>query len=264
MVDPVTHENSAVRIYRIFERMVAQPDGIPIATALSNAIELSSKTTACEQAQSLYRAIALLFEELNCLREALKQKHSERAYQHVDTAFERFVPQMLASQWMQSKPVFQQSLPVLFIFGESLVNEGFISADDLKQVKTSLEKFRDEVEIAEWPEDLKRYVAQQVGTMIRAISDYPISGVKAFKAGIKDIYFDQAENSEIIEEHANTEPMIRLTKFFATMWQWSKYPLEAGKLLSAGDTIYTHGAKVLHAAGHLSQQAAEMIHNFSK
>lgn len=255
-------ENSAVRIHRIFERLVAQPDNVTAMVALTNTLELNTKASPLQQAEDLLRSITLLFEELKCLTESLKQRHSDRAYKQVVLAFERFAPPQLVNQWQHSKPLFQQSLGILFVFGESLASEGaLVSAEDLKNLRDAVTKFGEETDASELPEELKRFVAQQVDIILRAVNDYRIAGIKAFKTGVKDMYFHHAENNDVVQKNAGTEQMSRLKSFFVTISQWSKFPVETGKLLSAGDSIYTHGEKALHAAAQATQHVAGVVHN---
>jgi hypothetical protein len=256
-------ENSAVRIHRIFERMMgAQPENTATMLALYAAAGFDSKVTPFQQTQELSRVVTLLFNELDCMIEELKPKHSLRAFRPILNAFERLAPAQMVSRWDQNKPIFQAALPLLFSFGEELENEGSpIPAKELAEVQNAVKEFRQEVLDSDWQKQLKRFMLEQLDFILRAITDYPIAGVKAFKSSAREMYFHQAEHIELVRQHKDSEPMTRLQSFQATIVKWSRYAIELGKLLAAVDSIEIHGEKALHAAAEAVSDASSVIHN---
>jgi hypothetical protein len=265
-MDDVEKENSAVRIHRIFERMMGtKPENSATLVALSNALGLDTKAHPLQQTEELSRAVSLLFKELNCMIEDLKPKHSPRAFRPVIAAFERLSPAQLVNQWQGNKPVFQASLDLLFSFGEELENEGSaVTGKDLTELKDAVKQFREDVQKSKWPADVKKFVAQQLDIILRAVAEYQIAGVKAFKASVRDIYFHQAEHIELVKQHADSEPMTRLKALQFTVLKWSQYVIEAGKLLAAGDSISTHAEKAAHATAQVLHHAGSVVHNLPK
>lgn len=252
-------ENSAVRIHRIFERMMkTQPDNAATMVALYTALGFDNKVAPLQQTQDLSHVLTLIFNELTCLMHELKPKHSPRAFHPVLAAFERFAIAQLVNPWSANKPVFQAALPLLFSFGEELEHEGDpITKEELTELQNAVKEFREKIQSSDWQRALKNFLYEQLNFITRAIADYPIAGAKAFKSSVRDMSFHQREHLQLVTENAESEPMTRLKSLQAIVVKYSQYAIDFGKLLAAGDSIENHGEKALHAA-------AQLGHHFVK
>jgi len=78
---------------------------------------------------------------------------------------------------------------------------------------------------------------------------------------VRDVVFREAEHIEIVQSYSSTPVMTRLKGVVKKVGELSKYVIEFGKLLAAGDSIQSHGEKAMHAAAQVAHEVSGVIHN---
>jgi hypothetical protein len=242
-------ENSAFRLRRFVQKMVGQPDNMTTVQALLNAFGESKGKGARHEAAIVSRLTSLLFTELDLLtEESSRAGFDDEARQQIFNAFDRLSVQGLVGAWQANKPHFSNSLQSLLIFGQGLPDEGIvISEDNLNTLRNALDSFREEIEKSDLSSVVKGFVYQQLNFIARAIKDYPVAGVKAFRTAVREAIIHDAEHAEVVEELKKTKEMTLLKDIWRTVLEISKYTVDFKKLLEAGDFIYSHGEKIAHA-----------------
>lgn len=246
-------ENSAFRLYRFIQKMVSQPEHIPTAQVLLNAFGIDKDSSARQQNAMLSRVTILLFTEMELLVTELKRnEYSDEAIKPITAPFDSLSAGGLANQWQRSKGAFAASLLSLRPIGESpnlLTDDGVaISKDDLAELSGDIETLRQEVQISNLPAPVKEFIFHQLNIITGAIRDYPLAGVKAFKAAARDAVFHEAEHSEILVEFSEQPQMTSLKAIQAKVVKVAKFSIEFSKFLAAMDTIYHHGGAALQTA----------------
>jgi len=234
--------------------MVQQPDAVPSVQALMRGLEISENHSARRKNAELLRGTALLFSELESLVAELKRyDYSDEALIPVTALFDRLSTGALINAWQHNKGVFAASLPVLRSFGETpnlLADDGAaISSEDLAQLSKAIENLRKEVENSDLPEGARQFVSEQLDFIERAIRDYPLAGIKAFKTAATEAVFHEAENLDIVTQYSDKPQIQGLKAIQEKVVKVSRFSIEFSKFLNAMDTIHRHAGPALQSAG---------------
>lgn len=257
MAEKPEKQNSAFRLYRFVQKMIPQhPPTMQTAQVLLNAFGLPKDATQREANATLARVMALLFGELELLVSALRNAgHSEESIQSVAKAFDYLSGGGLATQWQQHVHGFQATLPVLLFAGETLPEDGVsVTPEELTELSNSIEALRTQVRESTLPEQVKRFVYEQLNIIKRAIRDYPVSGPKAFKTAVQEAVFHLGEHSEVVAEYEKTPVMESLKRIQEQAVKYAKYVIEVSKFIGALDSLYHHALQAAPAAEHLMKQ----------
>lgn len=243
-------ENSAFRLWRFFQGMVAQPENMSTLEALFNAFGVGKGKDARYQAATVARLTSLLFTELDLLtEESSRAGFSNQARKPINDASERLSPHGLVNTWQQNRVCFASCLPALLIFGEGLADEGVaVTKDELNELKSAIANMHEEVDRSGLPSSVKIFVYEQLDFILRAIDDYPIAGVKAFRTAVREAMVHHSEHHDDVEELKKTKEITSLTAIWRRVLELSKYMIDFSKLLAAGDSIYIHAGKIAHTA----------------
>jgi hypothetical protein len=127
--------------------------------------------------------MVLLFGEVESLVADLRSAgHSEESIQPLVRPFDSLSGGGLGSPWARHMDAFSASLPVLLFVGETLPDDGApVTQTELSNLRHGVEELRSEVQLSALPIQVKRFVFEQLEIITRAIRDYPLAGVKAFK-----------------------------------------------------------------------------------
>jgi hypothetical protein len=247
-------ENSAFRLHRFIQRLLSQPGETPTVQALFNTFGIPKAENSRQQNIAVAKVTGLLFEELESLVAELKHhKYSDETIRSITNPFDRLSVGHLASPWKQNAPVVNTALPLLRSIGEApnlLTDDGTpVSVEDLAALTLAISELRKEVEESDLPPEVKQFVFEQLNTIANAILAYPLSGIKAFKAAAKEAVFHQFEHLDILAQYSDKPQLQRLKEIQEQVVKASRFAIEFSKLLSAADTIYQQGSKVLQSAG---------------
>jgi hypothetical protein len=250
-------QNSAFRLYRFIEKMVPQqPPNQPTADVLLKSFGVDkSKTSQREQNTILARVVLLLFNELELLLVDLRRAgRSEESIRPIVKPFDSLSGGFLAIQWSAFSPAFAASLPVLLLAAETLPEDGAtVSQEELSELSKSIEKLRIEVRESTLPDVVKNFVFEQLNIIARAVADYPLAGVNAFKSAVRDAIFHLGEHSEVVEVVAeNPAVMSGLKQIQETAVKYAKYTMEVSKFIGALDILYHHAQAAPAVAHQLS------------
>jgi hypothetical protein len=256
-------QNSAFRLLHFCRRMVEQtPGNQTTAQVLLRAFgEKGNSQTARQETVQVARVISLLSSEVELMiGESNRLGFSESSRQPIVNAFERFSISGLASQWQASRLPFVNALPLLQIFAEGLGDEGALIAEpEIVSLSEAIGTLRLDVENSELPDDVKQFVYEQLNLIERAVRDYPLAGAKAFKTAMREAIFHQADHVEAVETLKKTKQMITFKAIWRKVCDLSKYAIDASRLLTAGDEIYSHGQKVAHTASEAMHHVGGII-----
>lgn len=241
MADKPEKQNCALRLYRFIQRMQQQPP-MPLAQVLLNSFGAPEDTDQREQNAILARIMVLLFGEVESLVADLRSAgHSEESIQPIVRPFDSLSGGGLASQWARHKDAFSASLPVLLFVGETLPDDGVsVTQTELSDLRRAVEELRSEVQLSVLPSEVKRFVFAQLEIISRAIRDYPLAGVKAFKTAVREAIFNAGEDAETIAEYKDTRVMTSLRQLQERAVKYAKYAIEVSKFVGALDSLYHH------------------------
>ena len=256
-------ENSAFRLYRFIQKMVAQqPPNQQTAQVLLKSFGVDKSTAQREQNAILARVMLLLFDELESLVADLRRAgYSDESLQPIVRPFDLLSGVGLATQWSANSQGFAACLPVLRLVGETLPEDSAaVSSEELSELGNSIEKLRAEVQESTLPDAVKSFVFEQVDIIKRAIKDYPLAGANAFKSAVREAIFHAGEHSEVIAEYKDTPTMTSLKQIQEKAVNYAKYAIEVSKFVGALDSLYQHlqGAPaVAHALSGLVQHVVK-------
>jgi len=254
-------ENSAFRLHRAVEKMVNQPHNISTTQVLLNVFGAQDSKDPWAQSEAVLRIGSLLFGELDSLIEqSRKLAFSDESRKDIIAAFSRLSITGMLQQWQNNVPTFRASLTPLRIFGEGMPEDGErISNDELTDLQKATAALRQEVSQSELPSIVKAFVFEQLNIIDRAIRDYPIAGVKAFRTAAKDTAFSHLEHIEEVKEFGHSEPMTKLQSILSKVREWARIGGDVSKLLKDSDTIYQHGEKAIHAATGAAHHVSDIV-----
>jgi len=260
-------ENSAFRLHRFIERMLSQGQNIQTAQVLLNAFGVKEQPKAVwSQSAMVLRVASLLFAEVRSLKEELTRAgFTGKSLELIDAAFDRLSVAGMPQQWQNHSAFFKACLNPPHIFGEGLPDEGaHISNAELTDLQKVISDLREEVQKSDLRQEVKNFVYEQLNIIERAINDYPVTGMKAFKVAVREGVFHEAEHAEIVIELQNSPQMLSLKKIIAKVVQWSGYTAALSKLLSSGDVIYDHAEKGAHALAKHAHQVSLWLQHLKK
>lgn len=242
--------------------MVQQKATSPLADVLLLVFGAGNVKAVRTQNALLAQVTCLLFAEFDSLtEESTRLGFSEESRQPIVAAFEMLSVRAMSQAWSQSVALFQASLPVLRIFGEGLPDEGpAISKEDLASLDTLVVNLRREIEKSDLPETVKRFVYEQLDIVERAIKEYPIAGINAFRTAAKDTVFNELEHPEEAKEFEQTESSSKLKAIIVRVREMSRVVLAFGKLLAAGNSVVETAEKLAHTAGSVAHQVSSVVH----
>jgi len=188
------------------------------------------------QNELVLRVASLLFAELHSLKEESRRAgFTAKSLEPIEGAFAKLTVSGLAAQWQHNSPVFKTCLTPLHIFGEGLADEGApVNKADLTDLQDSVSNLRENVQKSDLQPDVKNFVYEQLNMIERAINNYPMAGIKAFRAAAREGMFHEAEHMEIVTELQKAPQMPRLQAIVAKVAVWSGYAVTVSKLLNAG------------------------------
>jgi hypothetical protein len=125
--------------------------------------------------------------------------------------------------------------------GETLPDDGApVTQTELSDLRHAVEELRNEVQLSALPSEVKKFVLEQLEIITRAIRDYPLAGVKAFKTAVREAIFNAGEHSEVIAEYKDTHVMASLRQIQERAVKYAKYAIEVSKFVGALDSLYHH------------------------
>jgi hypothetical protein len=259
-------ENSAFRLHRFFGRMVQQKATIPTAEVLLLVFGEGNAKAARTQNALLAQVTSLLFAELDSLtEESTRLGFSEESRQPIVAAFEMFSVRAMSQAWSASIALFQGSLPALRIFGEGLADEGpAISKEDLAGLRTAVVNLREEIKKSDLPETVKRFVYQQLDIVERAIKDYPIAGINAFRTAAKDTLFNEVEHPQEVKDLGETASASKLQAIIVRVREMSRVIAAFGRLLAAGKSAVEGAEKLGHSTVEVAHQVSGVVQHLIK
>jgi hypothetical protein len=236
-------QNSAFRLYRFIQKMVPQqPPNQQTAQVLLKSFGVDKSASQREQNAILARVMLLLFNELESLVADLRRAgHSEESIQPIVRPFDSLSGVGLATQWSAHSQGFAASLPVLLMVGETLpADSATVTPEELSELSNSIENLRTEVQESTLPDEVKRFVFEQLDIITHAIRDYPLAGANAFKSAVREAIFHAGEHSEVIAEYKDTPVMTSLKQIQEKAVHYAKYAIEVSKFVGALDSLYHH------------------------
>ena len=254
-------ENSAFRLHRFFGRLVQQKVTSPTSDVLLLVFGAGNVKAVRTQNAVLAQVTSLLFAELDSLtEESTRLGFSDESRQPIVAAFEMFSVRAMSQAWSQSIGLFQASLPVLRIFGEGLADEGSpISKDDLTGLENAIADLREEVKKTGIPEPVKQFVYQQLDIVERAIKEYPIAGINAFRTAAKDTLFSELEHPQEAKDFGETASASKLKAIIVRVREMSRVVVAFGRLLAAGNSVVENAEKIAQTAGGVAHQMGSVI-----
>jgi hypothetical protein len=256
-------ENSALRLYRFIQKMVPQqPPTLPLAQVLLNAFDVPKEMEQRDQNAILARIVVLLFGELDSIVGDLRKAgHSEESLQPIVRPFNSFSGTGLATRWQNYKEEFAASLPVLLLVGETLPEDGtVISHGELSELGAAVRNLGDEVRNYAVPDEVKKFIFDQLDIISRAIREYPLAGAKAFRTAVRDAIFHTGEHSDIVAEYQDAPIMGSLRQIQEKAVKYAKYAVEVSKFVGALDSLYHH----LQSAPGTVRQLAGLVQHVVK
>lgn len=246
------HENSAFRLHKFVQCMIPQPDNTQLGQVLLNCFGAGQNASVRLQTTMVARVTILLYAEVDVLVSELRRAElTDESFKLITDAFDRFSSLGMSHQWQHVKPQFMNALPLLRAFAEILPDDGAaISAENLSELDKAIEALRQEVNKCELPEEVKKFVHEQLDFIARAVRDYPIAGAKAFKTAARDAIFHEAEQHEVVATFHDAPQIKKLKAIQEKVVELAKFTVEFSKLLAAADSIYHHaGQPIQYVSG---------------
>jgi len=134
-----------------------------------------------------------------------------------------------------------------------------VTPEELSELSNSIEALRTQVRESTLPEQVKRFVYEQLDIIKRAIRDYPLSGPKAFKTAVQEAVFHIGEHSEVVAEIEKTPIMDSLKAIQEQAVKYAKYVIEVSKFIGALDSLYHHALQAAPATEHLTSLVKHVV-----
>src|SRR5262249_32769695 len=118
--------------------------------------------------------------------------------------------------------------------GETLGEDGVaISPAELSELHAEIVELQKTIHASTLPQDIKRFVLEQLEIILRAIRDYPLAGTKAFKTAVQEAIFHTGEHAEVVAEYQDTPVIGKLKTIQQQVLKYAKYTIEVSKFLAS-------------------------------
>jgi hypothetical protein len=229
--------------------------------ALLKAFGVSINASQREINTTLMRSGMLLLEEVESLAASLRTAgHSEESIKSIVRPFDFLSGAGLAAQWQSYVQGFSAIIPLLLFASETLPEDGeFITEKDLLELSGAIESLRNQVGESTLPEQVKKFIFEQLDIIIRAIRDYPLTGTKAFKAAVHEAVFHLGAHSEVVAEYAKTPEISKLKQIQEQVVMYAKYAINVSNFIRALDIFYQSLQGAPAAAHELSDMVKHVL-----
>lgn len=192
------------------------------------------------------RMMDLFYNEIERTREQMKSSgFSSDLYEpSFQIIGERIDPGLMFNSWSGYKQSIMSTLHPLKFCSEVLPHEEeLIGADELKAIEKGLQDLESILAKSELSDQAKAFVRHHIRLIRRAIRDYEIVGVEAFRTATYEGYADYLRNEDIVLENHDKEEFTLLGKAWSGVKKAADLTVKAEKLLTAGTKLYQMGDK---------------------
>lgn len=240
--------NPAYRVWQLLRRAVAQSQQIRTLDAWARVFGVDSIEPPTSHFETL-SLLGLLAEEARTAERQMKESAalSDELYEFAFRATEQAVDvTQLGSRWQTYKQrITPDVLRALQTCSElTRGEEGLIEEADLAILVEELASFEEAVIGGVLADELKTFILQQIHIMRRAVLEYRVIGVRAFRAASVEVTTNAAEQGSLIDEHVEEEEV----KTLAVYWKRLVYMASAvnifrgaieasGKMLELGGDV---------------------------
>jgi hypothetical protein len=190
--------------------------------------------------------LGLLYQQVERTREQMESSgFSSDLYEPAfETIYARINPGTLFIQWGDHREHIRNTLHTLKFCSEALPDEEeLIGKDALESIKTGLDDLEISLEVSVLSDDAKSFIRHHIALIRKAIRDYEIVGVEAFRTATYEGYADYVRNLDTVLEIHDKEEFTLLEKTWLRVKKSADLTVKAEKLLTAGTKLYEMGDK---------------------
>lgn len=194
------------------------------------------------------RMLDLFYDEIENTRRQMEASNFspdlyEDAFKIIE---ERITPGLIYNDWHSYRKTIESILRTLKFCSEVIPNEEeLVNQEDLNSIEQLLQKLEEKLKDSDLPDQVTSFIRHQISLIRKAMRDYQVVGIKAFKTAFYEGYADCLINEEVILGNEDKEEISLLMKAWNGVKKAGEITIKAEKLLTAGSKIYELGEKFI-------------------
>lgn len=194
-----------------------------------------------ERAFVVTEKLHLLHQELEAahlamLATGVNPEHYKNAFQGARRVI---VPQDLTLSWIVLKSVLKPEIfSTLALCVEVLPNEERLLEDEeMERIWSMLEELKQEVDSSELPEDVRKFILEQIAIIEKTLDEYEITGARAFRRALVAASLSYSEHEAAVDEHRDAPEVKKVVGLWGMLTRMNERSETVQKLLSSGVKI---------------------------
>lgn len=235
------HINSANRLNALLTKAIQFPDNGTIVDVWAEIFEIN-ETNVHKKSILVSDRIGCVYRELE-IAKALMQSttFSAELYSGAFTKIEHAVSTLiLNSSWNNIKQYLDPTTLNALAFCIEILpdEENEISLDDLNDIKEKVQELHNSLDSSELPPRLYKLIKHHVNLIERAISEYPISGAKAFREVAYTGLGELIEVKEDIQKNKDDPQISKLSAIWKKVNEVTDMAIKADSLAQLGQKAW--------------------------
>ncbi|HEY0019361.1 MAG TPA: hypothetical protein VGC13_23875 [Longimicrobium sp.] len=163
-------------------------------------------------------------------------------------------PSHLGASWSNYQPLITpETLNALAFCSELLPDEGqLLETEEIDSLWAKLEALRTDVATSDLPDEVRRFILEQIGIIEKALDDYEITGARAFRRALVEGSLSYAEHETAVDEHKDAPEVKALSGIWGTLTKMNERSEAVQKLL-------TSGMKIGRLIGEVADQVSKVM-----
>jgi hypothetical protein len=246
------HNNPASRLHGVFSQLQGYSDQTQVLSGWVQTFAISESTPK-RQAIEVARRLETVNRELDLVRNGMSQAtYSPPLYEGALSAFEEAAsPMLLPHAWNSVRQYLTpQNLLALEFCSEILPHEELlISSEELTEILGLVTDLREAAQSENIPTSLRALLFHHVELIERAVTAYPITGVKALREAAQTGLGELVESKDAVAEYSNSAEVSKLAKAWKKVGEVADGALKVDKLIQVGHKAWSLIETIWNNAG---------------
>jgi hypothetical protein len=240
--------NSASRLYKILFKSSNFDDRNKASEVWVDifGIEEKSKT---KKSIEVIDNLGLLHAQFELVKEQAEASgFSKELYKF---AFDRIEHVLLAENLTQNWANFKVHLGADTLLAINWLSEVFpkdefqVDSKVIQEINELLNTLKSKINSENIPDNLKRFIENQIYTIEQALSKQEIIGVRAFRDGLYKGYNQTNDNTDVVEEHSDSEHLKTLGSVWSKIKKVPGVVVSSDKFLNASSGVFNKTIKLI-------------------
>jgi hypothetical protein len=233
--------NSATRILAVLEVALREPQNPPTHSVWAKALGLDVNGSP-RTLQSVVQLLTAMSAELDLAREHLAKIDFTKSLYEIplDKIENAISPIHFTNSWLQVSHLLAPDVIISLKFLVEILpdEESEISEESLEEINRKVEELRASAEDSEIPLRLARLISHHIKLIERALSEYQITGAKAFREVARTALGEMIEAKDELAKEKNSPTVEKLKSAWDTVNKVTDTALKSEKVAQLGQKAW--------------------------